>query len=66
MEALSLDQKINLRISQHIQFENIVNSCIEKFHADGNIDASNKKDFFNKCIQTKVKIYDHINKDLSQ
>lgn len=66
MEALSLNEKINLRISQHIQFENIVNSCIEKFHADGNIDASNKKDFFNKCIQTKTKIYEQIDKDLDQ
>ncbi len=66
MEALSLNEKINLRISQYIQFENIVNSCIEKFHADGNIDASNKRDFFNKCIQTKTKIYEQIDKDLDQ
>lgn len=66
MEELSLDQKINLRISQHIQYENIVNSCVEKFHSDRNIDATYKKDFFNMCIQNKVIVYNHINDNLAQ
>lgn len=61
MEALSLEDKINMKISQHILLENIINSCVEKFHSDVNIDANSKKDFFNKCIQAKVNIYNKLN-----
>ncbi len=57
MEALSLDQQISLRIADHIQYENITNSCAEKFHSDTNIDANKKKEFFQKCVQHKVNIY---------
>ena len=63
MEALSLDQQINLKISGHIQKENIINSCAEKLNSDKNIDSSNKKDFFDKCIEAKVNIYNYINKN---
>jgi len=66
MEALCLDQKIILKISQHIQHENIVNSCVEKFHSDKNIETLNKRDFFNKCVQTKINLYEQIDNNLRQ
>ncbi len=61
MEGLSLDEKINLRFLQHIQFNNIAHSCLEKFHSYKDFDISYKKEFFNKCIKTKVNIFNHIN-----
>lgn len=63
MEGTSLDELIDIKISKHIQTENIVNSCVQKYHADKTIDLANKKDFFNKCVDSKINIYNWINKN---
>lgn len=66
MEGFSLDKKLTVKIDQHVQLENIINSCVEKIHLDENIDSNNKNELFRKCVKSKVNLYNQINQKNSQ
>ena len=62
MESMSLDQRILWNLTLNIKYENIVNSCVQKFQSNKNIDSVNKKEYFNKCLESKVHIYNLMSK----
>jgi len=66
MEALTLNDKLMMKIDEHIFYDKIINSCVEKFHTDKKVDGIHKKELFSKCVQSKVKIYDQFYEKNSQ
>lgn len=63
MEAISLDKKIDMIISKEIQMDNIVNACVKKYHSDKTTDSTHKREFFQKCVESKVQVYNTINQN---
>lgn len=58
MEKYSLDDKIKIKLGNHILKEYIVNSCIEQINSEKDIELNEKKEIFHKCIQNRGKLYD--------